>query len=96
MSFQAYIRSLEKVTALKDLVRVLTESDDGWTVVVANLSEARRKLEQLSSTLKGKRADTGTLEIFYKAVIKATLLFGSENWVMTPVSGGTLADYNTG
>ena len=62
VSFQAYIRSLEKVNTLKYLVRVITASDDDWTLVVANISEARMKWERFSSTLEGEGTDPGSLE----------------------------------
>ena len=62
VTFQAYIRFLEKVTTLKYLVRVLTASDDDWTLVVANIREARMKWERFSSTLEGEGTDPGSLE----------------------------------
>ena len=57
VSFQAYGRSMETMTALKYLVRVLTTSGDYWMAVVANLREVRRKWARLSSIWYGERSD---------------------------------------
>ena len=49
--FKVYVRPLEAVLDLKYLGRVLTASDDYWTVVVVNLRKSRSQWARLPRIL---------------------------------------------
>ena len=58
--------------------RVLEALDDNWPVVVRNLRKERKRWARMSIILGRKGADPQTSGIFYKGVVQATLLFGTE------------------
>ena len=72
------------MSPLKYPGRVLTASDNDWTIVVGNLRKARKKLAWLSSILGWEGENLQVLGIFFKAVVLEVLLFGSNMWVMNP------------
>ena len=90
MEFQAYGRILEAVLKFKYLCRLLTVLDDNWLAVVGNLRKARRRWERMLRILGEGGADPWTPGKFYKALVRATLLFGSETWVIPHSIGRTL------
>ena len=92
--FDIYRRPLEMVTAFKYPGRVLTASYDYWPVVVVHLKKAQRRREQISRILKWEGVYPIILRKLYKAVVKDTLLFGEETWVMTPRIGKTLGGFH--
>ena len=77
----------------KYLGRVLTESDDDWTSVVANMRKAQRWWSCLPRILWREGADPQTSGTFYKVVVQVTLLFGVETWFMTPSIGINLGSF---
>ena len=89
-AFQAYGRMLETVTSFKYLGQVLTVGGDNWPVVVRNLKKARRSWARLTRILGQEGAKPRVSGMFFKAVVKAMLLFGSETWVLTPHMGQAL------
>ena len=94
VAFQEYRRPLETMSEYKYLGRVLTASDDYWSAVVANLSKAWRRWEQLSGILERGGTDPWTSGTFYKSVVQATLMFGAGTWVGTPRIGRTLGVFH--
>ena len=94
MAFQAYRRPLETVTAFKYLGRVLTAYDYDWPEVVDNIRKAWSRWAHFSIISGREGADPWTSGIFYKAVFQANLLFGSENWVVTPRIGRTVSGFH--
>ena len=72
------------MTEFKYLGRVLTAGDDDWPAVVGNLGKARKSWGWLDRVLGRERADPKVSRSFYTAVTQAVLLFGAENWVLTP------------
>ena len=82
--FQAHGRPLEKVTLFKYLGRVLTEEDDDWPEVVVNLKNVRKSWARLTRILIREGARPRVSGMFFKMLLQAMLLFGSETWLLTP------------
>ena len=83
-SFKAYEEPLENVTAFRYLGRALTAGYDKWLAVVGNLGKARNSWGQLSRILSQEGADLKVSGFFYKVVLQAVLLFGTETCLLTP------------
>ena len=74
----------------KYLGRVLTAVDDNWQAVTGNLWKARKSWARLERIMGREGSSTQVSEIFFKTVVQAVLLFGSETWVPTPPMGWAL------
>ena len=79
MYFQTYRRPLVSVTEFKYLGRVLIASDYDWTAVVGNLRKARKWWAHMSRILGQEGEDSRNSGNFYKTVVQATLLFGTDS-----------------
>ena len=82
-SFEAYGKLLENVLAFKYLGRVITAGENDWTEVAGILSKAQKSWGSLSRILCREGVDARVSGNFFKAVVKAVLLFGAETWVLT-------------
>ena len=71
----------------------MTTSDDDCPAVVGYLRKAQMKWDRLSRILGREGEKTQVSRIFFKSVVQAVLLFGSETWVMTPRMGRTLGGF---
>ena len=71
------------MSEFKFLGRVLADDDDDWPAVRANIRKARQRWGQVAQILSRQGATTSTMAYFYKAVVQAVLLYGSESWVLT-------------
>ena len=67
--------------------------DDECPEVVGNLRKAMQAWENFVRILGLEGADVQTLGWFYLAVVQATLLWGSEMWVVTPHTAKTLGGF---
>ena len=76
-------KEIETVKQFKYLGRVLSEDDDDWPAIQANIQKARKRWGQVAKILAKEGATSGTMAYFYKAVVQAVLLYGSESWVIT-------------
>ena len=81
-TFQEYGASLDNVTALKYMGRVMTAGDYDWPAVVGNPQKARNSWGQMSLILIREGADTKVLGHLFKAVVQEVLLFGADMWVL--------------
>ena len=52
--------------------------------VRSNLKKARKVWQRFSRLLRGENMEPRVCGMFYKAVVQAVLLFGSETWALTP------------
>ena len=73
------------VTSLTYLGRVISATNDDWPPVVSNLARAKKVSSRMSGILSREVATPWVPGLFFKAVIQAILLFGSETWVPLPV-----------
>ena len=74
---------MRAVTEFKYLGRVLTNTDDDWTVVARNIGKARASWRRLARILGWEGADPKVSRSFYTAVTQQVLLFWAESWVLT-------------
>jgi hypothetical protein len=74
---------LERVNQFKYLGRLLDEDDKDGPAVQANLEKARQKWGRIGRILSREQATPRIMATFYKAIIQAVLLYGSESWVLT-------------
>jgi len=81
--FSAEGQELENVAEFRCLGRQTTEQDSDLPALRRNLQRARQKWAQLSNLLVRDGATHRVSGCFYKAVVQAVLLHGSETWVWT-------------
>ena len=62
-------------------------------MVASNLQEACNKWVQMSRVLEREGAGVWTLGTFFKSVVRAVILVGSETWVLTPYMGLTMVGF---
>jgi hypothetical protein len=84
VSFQACNTPLDKVDTFKYLGRYFTSTDSDWPTLYKNLQKARAKWAIIAKVLVRDNATPRVSGMFYKAVVQAILLYGSESWVITP------------
>ena len=77
-AFQAYGAPLENMKALKYLVREMTVGDDDCPEMAGNFQRARKSWGRMSRILSREGADPKVSGHFFKAVVRAVLLFGEE------------------
>ena len=77
--------TLTTFTSFKYLGQVLTAADDDWVAVVGNLRKARKSWAGIEMILGWEGVRPRILGVFFKTVVQAVLLFGSETWLMTPL-----------
>jgi hypothetical protein len=76
--------TLKRAESFKYLGRWLSEDDHDGRAVRAQLTKARTTWARLGKVLRGEYASPRICGKFYKSVIQAVLLFGSETWCLTP------------
>ena len=75
----------------------MTALDEDFPAVVGNLRKGQKIWARLTRIIGREGASPRVLVVFFKVVVQASLLFGSETWVMTPCMGRYLGGgFNTG
>lgn len=74
---------LEFVNTFRYLGRILSDDDSDLPAVTRNIQRAKAKWAMLHRLLSREGADKRTSGFFYKAVVQAVLLYGSETWALT-------------
>jgi len=82
--FHACGSPLDRVGVFKYLGRMLSENDNDWPAVYANLTKARKRWGMVSRVLRRDGLRPKAAAMFYKAVVQAVLLYGAETWSVTP------------
>ena len=54
-----------------------------WKEVCRNIGKARRVWSRLGKLLRREEAESRVYAMFYRAVVRAVLLFGAETWVLS-------------
>ena len=85
-TFTAYGEVLERAEVFKYLGRLLSFNGNDVQAVRANLRKARKCWAWISRVLRAENASPRVCGMFYKAVVMAVLLFGSETWNLTPTA----------
>ena len=68
----------------KYMVRVMTAGDDNFPAVAGNVQKAGKSWVQKLRVLSREGVYPKVLGHFFKAVVRAVLIFGAETWVLTP------------
>jgi len=84
--FTIYGEELERVETFKYLGRLLSMDDNDGPAVRANLLKARKSWARISRVLREESVPPRVAGMFYKAVVQAVLLYGSESWNLTATS----------
>ena len=74
---------INRVKQFRYLGRVLDENDDDSHAAGRQLARARDKWRRFGHVLKSERVSPRVMGYFYKAVVQAVLLYGSETWTLT-------------
>ena len=80
-------------TSFKYLDQVISSTDDDWPSVVRNLACVQTVWRRILHILSREGATPQVSGLFFKAMIQAVLLFGSETWVVTPRMGTSLGGF---
>ena len=81
------------MTSFRYLGRVISVADDDCPAVVRNLSWERAVWRRMAHILSREGAAPRVSGFFFKDVVQALLLFGSETWVVTPQMGKSLGGF---
>ena len=74
---------VEGVVTFRYLGRPLDQTDDDWPVVRRNIMHVRLVWGRMVTMLQQEGADPRVAAMFYRAVVQAILLYGSETWVLS-------------
>ena len=74
---------LERVEVFKYLGRLLAQDDDDAQAIRQQLRKARGVWARVGQILRGENVGPRIAAKFYKAVVQAVLLYGSETWNLT-------------
>mmetsp|Transcript_5724 Transcript_5724/g.8521 ORF Transcript_5724/g.8521 Transcript_5724/m.8521 type:complete len:1130 (+) Transcript_5724:164-3553(+) len=74
---------LERVEQFKYLGRILDETDDDDFAALRQLERARNTWRRFGGILRSEGACPRVKGFFYKAIMQAVLLYGSESWTIT-------------
>ena len=83
VGFAAYGEDLERVEVFKYLGRLMTMDDTDTQAIRDNLCKARKVWKMLHRLLRGENMTPRVCGMFFKAVVQAVLLYGSETWAVT-------------
>ena len=82
--FQVYREMLETMLLFQHMGTVLTAGDDNCLAVSDNLRKATKIWVRMTRFLIRERADPKVLGLFFKAVVQAVFLSGTDTWFLTP------------
>ena len=74
---------IDRVKQFRYLGRVLDENDDDGHAAGRQLARARDKWRRFGHVLRSDGVNPRVMGYFYKAVVQAVLLYGSETWTLT-------------
>ena len=74
---------IERVKQFRYLGRIMTENDEDHHAMTRQLSRAKQKWGRFSAVLRSQGVKPKVMGYFYKAVVQAVLLYGSESWVLS-------------
>ncbi len=81
--FMVHRDALEKVEVFKYLGRMMAQDDNDVQAVRHQLRKARGTWARVGQVLRSENATPRVAAKFYKAVVQAVLLYGSERWNLT-------------
>ena len=85
---------LERVEVFKYLGRLLAQDDDDIQAIRTQLRKARATWARVGQVLRSENASPRVAAKFYKAMVQAVLLYGSETWVLSPTALARLEGFH--
>ncbi len=82
------------VEVFKYLGRLLAQDDDDTQAIHAQLRKARATWARVGQVLRAENVPPRVAEKFYKAVVQAVLLYGSETWVLSKTAMASLEGFH--
>ena len=83
ISFSINDVELQRVYSYKYLGRMITNTDCDNDAIERQLERARSKWKRFSAILNSRGMNSRVSGYFYKAIVQAVLLYGSETWVIS-------------
>ena len=83
ISFTVNGVEINKVYEFRYLGRMLDAGDDDSVAAERQLTRARARWGRVGKVLSSVGANARTMGFFYKAIVQAVLLYGSESWTLT-------------
>ena len=83
VSFTVNGVAIKRVNRFKYLGRVLDQADNDNAAAERQLSRARSKWGRVGKVLSAEGASPRVMGYFYKAIVQAILLYGSESWTIS-------------
>jgi len=92
--FSAHGDVLKQVEVFKYLGRLLAQDDDDIQAIRAQLQKARATWDRVGQVLRAENVPPRIAAKFYKAVVQAVLLYGSETWVLSTTALASLKGFH--
>jgi len=92
--FTVHGDALERVEVFKYLGRLLAQDDDDAQAIRQQLRKARGVWARVGQVLRGENTSPRVAAMFYKAVVQAILLYGSETWNLTKAALARLEGFH--
>jgi hypothetical protein len=92
--FSVHGNTLERVDVFKYLGRLLAQDDDDIQAIRAQLRKARAIWARVGQVLRAENVPPCIAAKFYKAVVQAVLLYGSETWVLLTTALASLEGFH--
>ena len=92
--FSVHGNMLERVEVFKYLGRLLSQDDDDIQAIRAQLRNARTTWARVGQVLRAENVPPRIAAKFYKAVVQAVLLYGSETWVLSTAAIASLEGFH--
>ena len=84
--FYAYGQELRSVERFKYLGRILSSSDSDMPAVRKNLAKAKAVWRRISTVIAKESVPAVIAGMFFRVVVEAVLLYGSETWALPPTA----------
>ena len=85
---------LERIEVFKYLGRLLAQDDDDAQAIRQQLRKARGVWARVGQVLRGENTTPRVAAKFYKAVVQAILLYGSETWNLSKTALARLEGFH--
>ncbi len=92
--FSVHGDMLEQVEVFKYLGRLLAQDDNDIQAIRAQLRKARATWARVGQVLQAENVPHRIAAKFYKAVVQAVLLYGSETWVLLTTALASLEGFH--
>ncbi len=92
--FTVHGEALKRVEVFKYLGRLLAQDDDNLQAIRNQMRKARGTWARVGQVLRAENVPPRIAAKFYKAVVQAVLLYGSEMWVLSTAALASLEGFH--